>query len=390
MGVQTQAPPAEATALATAHGQQRRMAVRDLYNTLDGYANRMALRFSGTIALASGLLAWGLSWGRNPVPFVSDMRGFGVLIFLLSIVIAFAVSAVGFVLGVRYRNRLVEPEMRRSWLLPVVPLALAYALVTLVIVGVVLQFIDVAFKELALQQIYAVLVVGLMCGAVAHIVADRTLQITARKLLNVFGIVLFTGVAYSAVNIDNPFWWRESFSFLGEASSSDRAIFNATLIIAGILFVVLQQFFMDLFVDLQAFGLFSARKTRWMRISLIALGVLMAMIGIFPFGSGGIFDTIHSMSAYSIAAILLAYMVFVRRLIPYFSGEFYAMTWFMVGVLVVALLLHFLSSINTAGMELIAFAVAGTWFMLFVNNVQMLVERVDAVGGAPDAAERDR
>jgi hypothetical protein len=206
MNVQANTPTEETAALATAHGHRRRMAIRKLYNTLDGYADRMALRFAGPIALASGLLTWVLSWGRNPVPFVSDTRGFGVLIFLLSIVIAFGVAAVGFVLGVRYRNRLVEPEMRRLWLLPVVPLALAYALVTMVIVGVMLQFIDVAFKELALQQIYAVLIVGLMCGAVAYVVADRTMQITARKVLNIFGIILFIGVAYSAIHIDNPFW----------------------------------------------------------------------------------------------------------------------------------------------------------------------------------------
>jgi hypothetical protein len=167
-------------------------------------------------------------------------------------------------------------------------------------------------------------------------------------------------------------------------------VFNATLIIAGILFVILQQFFMDLFVDLRELGLFSARKEKWMRISLIALGVLITLIGIFPSGSGGIVDTIHSLSAYSIAAILLAYMVFVRRLIPYFTGEFYAMTWFMVGILVVSLGLHFLGSVNTAGMELIAFAVAGTWFMLFVKNVEMLVDRVDATGGVPDVEPDSR
>ncbi len=70
----------------------------------------MALRFAGPIALVCALLTWLLNWGRNPIPFVGDMAGFGVLIFFFTIVIGFGVGAVGFVIGVRYRNWLVEPD----------------------------------------------------------------------------------------------------------------------------------------------------------------------------------------------------------------------------------------------------------------------------------------
>ncbi len=357
--------------------------VRQLYSTLDGYADRMALRFAGPIALGASVLAWVLNWGRNPIPFVGDLRGFGVLIFFFSIVIAFGVAAVAFVMGVRFRNRLVDADLRRSWGLPVIPLALAFAIVTMILVALVLQFIDAAFRGLELQPFYAVLVVGLLCGAVAYYVANRTMQISVRSLLNVFVIILLAGVTFSAVNINDPRWWEESFSFLGTAQSNARNVFNATLIMAGILFVILQQFFMDDFIDLRDRGMLSPRATRWIRGSLVVLGVLMAMVGLVPFGNGGIWDTIHSISAYTLAGILLVYMLLSRRLFPFFSPEFYAMTWFIVAIMVGAVALHLLGSINVVGVELISFAVGGVWFMLFVKNVEMLVRRTGEVPAQP-------
>jgi hypothetical protein len=372
------AVPQSATPAGTTESGSH-LALHQLRNTLDSYADRMALRFAGPTALVAGLLTWALNWGRDPIPFVSDGFGFGfgILFFVLSIVIAFFVAAICFVLGVRYRNRLVAPDMRRSWVLPVAPIALAYALVTMLLVTIVLEFIDAAFKQLALPAPYAVLLIGLSCGVVAYYVANRTMRITVRAVLDVFVIILLTGIALSAIGIDKPRWWERSFSFLGTASSNERSVFNATLVFAGILFVILQQFFMDDFIVLRNRGLLTVRKTRWIRGSLIAMGVLMATVGLIPFGGSMITDTMHDFSAYGLAGILLVYMVAVRWALPYFSREFYLMTWFMVAVLLAALALHLLGSINVVGIELIAFALGGAWFLMFVKNVELFVEQTD-------------
>lgn len=378
--MQAEAKPPAAESV-TPDGPERRIAIHELYTTLDSYADRMALRFAGPIALVCALLTWLLNWGRNPIPFVSDTAGFGVLIFFFTIVIGFGVGAVGFVVGVRYRNRLVEADLRRSWAWPVIPLALAYTLVMLLVVTIVLQFIDAAFKDLALSPLYAALVVGVVCGLVAYSVADHTMQITVRSVINIFAIILFAGIAFSAINVNNPLWWEESFSFLGEIKSTERNVFNVTLIISGVIFVILQQFFMDLFVRLEEGGLLSPFKTRLVRVSLLVIGAALALVGLIPFGANELMNTLHSLSAYTLVGILLAHMLFARQLLPYLAREFYAMTWLMIGGLVLALVLHFLGSINTVGIELIGFTVAGAWFMLFVDNVERLVDRTESNDG---------
>ena len=362
--------------------------LKALYDTLDGYADRMTLRFAGPAALLGGLATWLLNWGRNPIPFADDVYGFGVLIFFFTILTALICSAAGFILGVRFRNSLVPEELRRAWVWSVLPLAFTYAVVVGLFAAIGLQFAGMVFPELALQSVYAIVLVGLVCGAVANSVANQCMQVRVRNVLALFIITLLGGVAISAITVNNAMWWEKSFSFLGESESRSRIIFNTTMIVSGILLIILQQFFMDDFVYLRHLGLLTERKVRWGRTGLVALGVLMAMIGIIPFGIDGFFNTVHDLCAYSIAGILLAFMLTTRRFLPGLTPEFYATTWFTVVLLIVAVALHLLGSINTVGVELLAFAIGGSWFILFIKNIELFVEHIypSAATAAPSGA----
>lgn len=359
--------------------------MHQVQSMLGSAAERMALRFAGIAAVATAILTWVSNLGRNPIPF-AGIGGFGMLIFYSSIVIAAGVSAVGFASEIRARNKLVEPNLRRSWKLPVIPLALAYALVTALLVRIALQFVDLVFQELALPTVYAMLVVGTTCGLIAYKVTGHAAQTSMRSVLSIFAIILMAGIAISAINENNPLWWKESFSFLGEAQSTDRAIFNGTLVISGILFVILQQFFMDSFIRLREAGLLSAGKTRLVHISLIGIGVALILIGLVPFDVSAVMNAVHSASAYTLIAILFAHMVLARWLLPFFPVEFYAMTWLMVGALTVSVVLHLLGSINTVGIELIGFLIGGAWFVLFAKNVELLADQEESNADVPVTA----
>lgn len=348
-----------------------------LYDTLNGYADRMTLRFAGPAAVLGGLMAWLLNWGRNPIPFVSDQAGFGVLIFVFSIFTAFVSSALGFVLGVRYRNRLAPPDLRRSWVWSVLPLAVAYAIVVGLFAALALQFVGMVFPNLALQAVYAIVLVGLVCGSVANFVANQSMRVRVRPVLGLFIVTLFGGVAISAIADNNAMWWEQSFSFLGESDARSHIIFNSTMLVSGLLLIVLQQFFMDDFVFLNDIGMLTSREVKLVRLGLVALGLVMMMIGFVPFGINNTLDTVHDMSAYSIAAILLVFMLTARRLLPSLPKEFFAITWLTIGLLIAAVGLHLVGSINTVGVELLAFAIGGSWFVLFIKNVEMLVEQID-------------
>ncbi len=362
--------------------------LKALYDTLDGYADRLTLRFAAPAALLGGLATWLLNWGRDPISFADDAYGFGVLIFFFSILTAFVCSSAGFILGVRFRNSLVPAELRRAWVWSVLPLAFAYAVVVGLFAAIGLQFAGMVFPELALQSVYAIVLVGLICGVVANSVANQCMQLRVRNVLGLFIVTLLGGVAISAITVNNAMWWEKSFSFLGESESRSRIIFNTTLIVSGILLIILQQFFMDDFVYLRHLGVLTARKVRWGRAGLVGLGVLMAMIGIIPFGINGYLNTVHDLCAYSIAGILLAFMLTTRRFLPGLMPEFYAVTWVTVVLLITAVALHLLGSINTVGVELLAFAIGGAWFILFIKHVELFVEHLNpgAATAAPSGA----
>jgi hypothetical protein len=350
--------------------------LKKLYDTLGDYADRMALRFAVPAALLSGLATWLLNWGNDPIPFTSDPWGFGILTFWFSIIAAFLSSAIGFVLGLRYRNSLVPKEFQRSWIWGVLPLAIAYTVVVGLFAALGLQFVDMVFSGLALPKVYAVAIVALVCGLVAHTVATQSMQVRVRTVMGLFVITLLAGVSISAITINNTMWWEHSFSFLGESNERSHYIFNATMIVSGVLVLILQQFLMDDFVFLRDIGLLTQRKLHWVRGGFIALGLLLTMIGIVPYGTDNVTNTIHDLSAYSIAGVLLVFMLMARRLLPQLPREFFVTTWVMVALLVGAVLLHFVGSINTVGVELLAFAIGGTWLLLFIKNVETFVERL--------------
>jgi hypothetical protein len=142
---------------------------------------------------------------------------------------------------------------------------------------------------------------------------------------------------------------------------------------------------MDDFIYLRRIGLLTPRKVNFVRAGLIALGILLATIGLIPFGTTSTRNMVHDLCAYSVAGVLLAFMLTVRRLLPFLSKEFYALTWSAVVLLVSAVVLHLAGSINTVGVELLAFAIGGFWFVLFIKHVELLVEHITnpAASAAP-------
>ncbi|MBK8051082.1 MAG: hypothetical protein IPK16_30675 [Anaerolineales bacterium] len=118
---------------------------------------------------------------------------------------------------------------------------------------------------------------------VAYHIINNLMQVDVNDVLRVFLVILIGGLFFSAVKVQNPLWWEKSFSYLGTHFSDDRTVFNATIIISGILLIILQQYFMEDFYILRDHGRLTSRQTNVVRGSLIALGVLMMFVGIFPF-----------------------------------------------------------------------------------------------------------
>jgi len=344
------------------------------------YADRMALRFALPVGIAIGLLVILLNLERNPVPLLGDRRAFGALLFYAIIPITLVMAGVAFVWGVRAWNTRVAADRQRSWTVAVVPVALAYALLIGFVTALGLQFVEFAFRELALARLQGAFLVGAVGSALTLWTIKQVMQLTTNNLLQLTFIIIGGGVYLTTATIDDPLWWQVSFSYLGTMKSSANTIFNVTLIFTGILLLVWLPYLLSDFRILVRHGIAPEHSVRWLRIAFIILAIAVAFVGFFKSGLTPFSSLMHNWSAYSLAAIFALLMLGLRWLAPGFSDEVYATSWTLMGALVATLVLAAIGYFNTVGLEIVAFALGLFWLNIFVQNTSNLAAALE-----PDA-----
>lgn len=359
---QSKRPPAG----LTAHGE-----------TLAEFADRLAMRIALVAGILIALLIWGLNAQRTPVPFMGDNRGFGILAGYATIAASIVGAGIAYALGSQEHNRRVAASHVRNWKWAVVPVALAYGAAAVAINALSLQAVQMAFKGLELARLQAVLIGAGVGGAVVYALCKQAVLLNAERLIRTAVIILAAGVYLTAVRIEDPDWWRISFSYLGSWDSNAHRVFNITLIVGGALLVVWTSFFvLDLHV-LEQHGHAHARGIYWLRLGLYWVAVALAFVGAFKTRDGAFNSFMHNFSAYSLAAILGAMMLGVRWVLPKLSPEFLTFTWMMVAALAFTLISAALGFINTVGLEIISFALGILWLQSLVVNVHGVARRLE-------------
>ena len=147
--------------------------------TLSEYASAQALRAALPVGIITGILVLSLNLSRQQVPFIDDPRGFGTIFFLVSLAVALFGGGIAYVLGTNYHNEHVLPKYRRSWVLGVLPIAVAYFAVTALGIGVLLEVTGAAFKQLELARLQGAFLAALAATAVTNwIVSDAIVALT--------------------------------------------------------------------------------------------------------------------------------------------------------------------------------------------------------------------
>lgn len=339
--------------------------------TIVQYAERIAMRFAIITGILFAAIVIIANIGRNPIPMMDDRRAFGTLLFLMLLPTTLIFSGYGFVLGVKAWNDRVADERDRRWAVPVLFIAVAYTLVVGFITVVGLTLIEFGFQYLELANLQAAFIAGAVGAAVIYFVTLHAIDLRNGEMLTLAIIIIAGGVYVTAVAMEDPLWWKVSFSYLGKYESNAHRIFNFTMAFAGVLLMVWAQFFINDVKVLVRHGAAQERSAKIVVWLLIALGVAIILVGFFPSSSTNMFsDKMHLVGAYSLGAIFAVLMAGVQWLAPGYPREFMVISWILVGLLVATLLLAGLGVFNTVGLEMIAFVLGMTWLALFASNTE--------------------
>jgi uncharacterized membrane protein YidH (DUF202 family) len=345
--------------------------------SMSEYADKLAMRLALPVGVLVFLLILLLNWQRPMVPFLGDLRNFGIIAAYGAVFGTLIMAGVGYTLGTLEHNRRTPDSHDRSWWWGIVPVAVTYGVMAAVLAVIVLQGVDAAFRGLELSRIQAALISAGVVGATVYTLSKQAIRLDAERLIRTAIIIIAAGVYLTAVSIEDDQWWRVSFSYLGSWDSTAHRIFNVTLIFGGVLLVVWTTLFRRDLETLQRHGYASERWTFWFVVGLYWVAVALAFVGLFKTRDGIFHSLMHNLSAYSLAAVLGAMMVGLRWAIPRIGAEFLALTWLFAGGLAVTLVMAALGTINTVGLEMISFALGILWLQSFVVTVHNIAQRLE-------------
>ena len=344
------------------------------------YAERVGLRASLIVGFALALLILLLNTDRDLIPMLEDHRSFGPLSQYFMVPAAFLVTGIVFVLGINAWNERVSPARRRGWKAAVLPVSLAYTVLIGVLGIVILEFAEPAFPGLALVNFQAAFLSGLVGGALIYWLVTQTMEITSANLLRLGIIVVAAGIYLAVKKTYDPAWWTISFSSVGTHGTFSSRIFNATLIFGGVIILVWLPYFVSDLKILVQHEMTAADRAKWIRRGLIALGISMALVGIFENQVSDIRDFIHNVAAPTTGVIVLIMAFRLRWLIPAFPDEVYLTSYILGGLMVLGGFFVAIGYFNTTGVTIYGAAIAFTWLMLFVNTIERIAKELD-----PDA-----
>ena len=163
--------------------------------------------------------------------------------------VASAVTAgsgvIAFVIGYVRRSR--AWNLKRGWLVPIrravemVALAIVYAstvfLTTYAILGTMNGMMGstmfIGYLTWATAGFSAI------TGYVVYVQAEL---MTAKTLASLLPLFVVAGVTTAGLTTDDPYWWHNNFSQLGDRTTFAATMFNATLILAGLSIIIISYF----------------------------------------------------------------------------------------------------------------------------------------------------
>lgn len=341
------------------------------------YSSRISTRLAIPTGIFIALLVYLLNTDRQLIPLSDDLRSFGVISLLAMIPLSAITAGWGYLLSIRAWNARVDLERQRRIRWAFVPISITYMLFATGIFVVAILFIEQAFRNLALSMVQSLLLTGLGCAAFVFWIVGDVMKLNTRRLLTLAVVILATGVYLSLTAIEDPFWWRVSFSYLGKIESNVNWLFNATLVFSGILLLIWRIYFMSDYRILVQHGITSGWWSVIISYGLLWIAIAVMIVGIFKSQLTPISSLMHNTAAYSMAGVFLLFMLGGRWIAPGFPHEFHALSGIVVAVLIGTITWAIIGGVNTVGLELTVFALGLMWLSQFARNTEDLATELE-------------
>jgi len=330
------------------------------------------------------LVFWG---GDLPISGPGSVGQFAALASALAAIVVFVSARI--YLGRHADHRQSLPQgvrvdgVRLRWF-DTAALALAHAVIALLGWLAIGDVVENSFSDATVYWFSAAVLSGVAVAATAYLVLLSAARLTPMLLSIILAVFLVAGVFASMLSASDPHWWQKNLSTLGISDDVSSLAFNLTLIIAGVIVTTVAHYAtagIPVATAAEAGGRSSVRS------GLVAIGVLLACVGLFPLDRS---LTIHNVSASGMALIFVVLVLGMRRFVPGAPRVFLLLGYVFVAVIVVLAVFFVTGYYNLTAVELVAFLLIFTWLILFIRNTASMSGQRTSRATQADRPQADR
>ncbi|WP_345061636.1 hypothetical protein [Leifsonia kafniensis] len=317
-------------------------------------------------------------WGSGDVPISGpgSVGQFAALGSALAAIVVFVAARV--LLGARGSadggvwHALDSPGVRLHWF-DIAALAVAHAVIALLGWLAIASLLERSFTGAVVYSLAAALLSGVAIAVTAYVVALSAVRLTPMLFSLILAVFLVVGVFASMLSATDPFWWQKNLSTLGISDDVSALAFNITLIVAGVIITTIAHYAT---APIPVATERDARGRSLVRLALVAMGILLACVGIFPVDR---FLAAHNLAASGMALVFVGLVIGLRRAIPAMPRVFILLGYVFVGVIVVLAVFFVNGYYNLTAVELVAFLLIFGWLIVFLRNTGAMANRGEHV-----------
>jgi hypothetical membrane protein len=279
-----------------------------------------------------------------------------------------------------WRSRTVEGQQWRlelkSWtfIVDATTVALVHAVLAVLAAIAVFLLLQRSFQGLTLEAPFTTVAMALVTALAAYWIYLSVSAMTTPKMSALLVLFMTFGTLTAMATSSDPAWWEYHFSQLGTFGDRSSSLFNITLIVAGFFVTTFALYLRrDLQVLVDRRVLENPTSPRFVSVTFVVMGVMLACVGIFPLTVSVL---LHNISASGMAVTFLVLLFSSPKVLKGLPGRFFVVSASFAGALIVgALLFEPIGYYNLTAFELVAFAIIFAWISIFIRYINALTEQ---------------
>ena len=303
--------------------------------------------------------------------------------------IAAACAIVSFLIGYLSQSR--SMNLKHGWLVMLrrlvesLALSAVYAATTFLMSFALLSMVNEVMGPKVFVG-YMAAICATVSGIFGYMTFVQARMMNAKTLASLLPFFIVSGVCVAGLTTDDPYWYHNNFSQLGDRTTFAATMFNSTLMLGGLCIIIISYFAISELVTTERLTRLRHNRSAndpnhgydiaHYRLRTTILGVMLTMSGIAFIGIGMFRYTphpiLHNVFARGLPVLMLVLFLLLPWVAPRLSRTVMVISDLMLLVCAAFGVEWLLGKITLTNVEALACMVYLGWFIVFSRQIAAL------------------